>query len=100
MTRWPICSSGLCLFRVSKCLHHKNTEVLFKGDFTCENHKSDGWFNTITMALGGKPLNRHDVMMISGPSTRGFSSSPTNETPNWIIKEYECLKCYLCVHIR
>ena len=92
MTRWPICSSGLCLFRVSKCLHHKNTEILFKGDFKCENHKSDGWFNTITMVLGGKPLNRHDVMMISGPTTRGFSSSPTNETPNWIIKEYECLK--------
>ena len=92
MTRWPICSSGLCLFRVSKCLHHKSTEILFKGDFKCENHKSDGWFNTITMVLGGKPLNRHDVMMISGPSTRGFSSSPTNETPNWIIKEYECLK--------
>ena len=92
MTRWPICSSGLCLFRVSKCLHHKNTEISFKGDFKCENHKSDGWFNTITMALGGKPLNRHDVMMISGPTTRGFSSSPTNETPNWIIKEYECLK--------
>ena len=92
MTRWPICSSGLCLFRVSKCLHHKSTEVSFKGDFKCENHKSDGWFNTITMVLGGKPLNRHDVMMISGPTTRGFSSSPTNETPNWIIKEYECLK--------
>ena len=92
MTRWPICSSGLCLFRVSKCLHHKNTEILFKGDFKCENHKSDGWFNTITMVLGGNPLNRHDVMMISGPTTRGFSSSPTNETPNWIIKEYECLK--------
>ena len=92
MTRWPICSSGLCLFRVSKCLHHKSTEILFKGDFKCENHKSDGWFNTITMVLGGKPLNRHDVMMISGPTTRGFSSSPTNETPNWIIKEYECLK--------
>ena len=92
MTRWPICSSGLCLFRVSKCLHHKNTEILFKGYFKCENHKSDGWFNTITMVLGGNPLNRHDVMMISGPTTRGFSSSPTNETPNWIIKEYECLK--------
>ena len=92
MTRWPICSSGLCLFRVSKCLHHKSTEILFKGDFKCENHKSDGWFNTITMVLGGNPLNRHDVMMISGPTTRGFSSSPTNETPNWIIKEYECLK--------
>ena len=92
MTRWPICNSGLCLFRVSKCLHHKSTEVLFKGDLKCENHKSDGWFNTITMELGGNSLNRHDVMMISGPSTRGFSSSPTNETPNWIIKELECLK--------
>ena len=92
MSRWPMCSGGLCSIRVSKCQHHKSTEVLFKGDFKCENHKSDGWFNTITMALGGKPLNRHDVMMISGPNTRGFSSSPTNETPNWIIKEYECLK--------
>ena len=100
MSRWPMCSGGLCSIRVSKCQHHKSTEVLFKGDFKCENHKSDGRFNTITMVLGGMPSNQHDVMMISGPSTRGFSSSPTNGPPNRIIKEFECLKCYLCVHIR
>ena len=89
MTKLPICSSGLCLIRVSKCQHHKSTEVLLKADFKCENHKSDGRFNTITMVFAGMPSNQHDVMMISGPSTRGFSSSPTNGPQNRIIKEFE-----------
>ena len=57
MTRWPICSSGVCSIRVSKCQHHKNTEVLVKGVLKCETHKSDGRFNTITMVFGGMPSN-------------------------------------------